>query len=51
MKILTITAILDILLNILLIPKLGIVGAAAASTTSFAFAGLASVLLLWLFQE
>jgi O-antigen/teichoic acid export membrane protein len=46
MRILSVTAILDVLLNILLIPKFEIVGAALASTLSFVFAGLTSIFLL-----
>jgi stage V sporulation protein B len=46
MKILTMAAILDILLNIVLIPLYGIQGAAMASTMSFAFAGIISTISL-----
>jgi stage V sporulation protein B len=46
MAILVSTAVLDIVLNVVLIPKLGIIGAATASTLSFVFAGLVSTLLL-----
>ena len=51
MRILIVTAILDIILNILLIPKFGINGAAEASTVSFIFAGLSSVFVLWTIKE
>lgn len=46
MKILAAAAILDILLNVLLIPPYGIHGAAIASTVSFAFAGIVSTISL-----
>ena len=46
MKILTMAALLDILFNIVLIPIYGIQGAATASTTSFAFAGIISTISL-----
>ncbi|WP_456475386.1 flippase [Candidatus Pyrohabitans sp.] len=43
MKILGIAAVIDVLLNLLLIPHFGIMGAALASSLSLAFAGVASV--------
>ena len=46
MTILISTAVLDAILNIALIPKLGIMGAATASTLSFVFAGVISTALL-----
>jgi len=46
MKILLVTAGLDILLNILLIPRYLVMGAALASTCAFIFAGAASVVAL-----
>jgi stage V sporulation protein B len=45
-KILAITAILDISLNFFLIPKFGIIGAAIASATSFCFVGIVSTMLI-----
>ncbi len=46
MKILIVTAFLDIVLNVVLIQKYQMMGAAAASTLSFAFAGVVSSLVL-----
>jgi|Deesub1362A_J573_1020465.scaffolds.fasta_scaffold00115_88 stage V sporulation protein B len=46
MRLLGITAGIDVVLNIILIPKLGIVGAAIASTLSFTFVGLLSIFLI-----
>jgi stage V sporulation protein B len=46
MKLMVAAAMLDILLNLLLIPPLGIMGAAYATSTGFAFAGVSSTLLL-----
>lgn len=46
MRILITAALLDILLNIVLIPIYGIQGAAMASSTSFAFAGIISTVTL-----
>jgi stage V sporulation protein B len=46
MKILAIAALIDVLLNIALIPILGIKGAAYATALSFAFAGVASTINL-----
>ena len=49
MAILVSTAVLDGLLNIMLIPRLGIIGAATASTLSFVFAGVVSTTMLILY--
>ncbi len=46
MKILVVSAVLDLILNLALIPNYGIIGAAIASSTSMILAGLSSVLLL-----
>jgi stage V sporulation protein B len=46
MKILFITAILDVIFNILLIPRYHIEGAAFATSLSCIFAGVASLILL-----
>jgi stage V sporulation protein B len=51
MAILISTAVLDVALNVALIPKLGIIGAALASTLSFVFAGVGSTLLLVLYLK
>jgi stage V sporulation protein B len=51
MKILISTAVLDAMLNWVLIPKFGIIGAAFASTLSFVFAGFGSTLLLVLYLK
>lgn len=49
MAVLISTAVLDAVLNLILIPKFGIIGAAAASTLSFVFAGVGSTILLGLY--
>jgi O-antigen/teichoic acid export membrane protein len=46
MAVLVSTAFLDVLLNLILIPRFEIVGAATASTLSFIFAGVCSTILL-----
>lgn len=46
MAILISTAVLDVVLNLTLIPRFEIVGAAVASTMSFVFAGLTSTILV-----
>ncbi|MBI4344138.1 MAG: flippase [Euryarchaeota archaeon] len=46
MRLLLSTALLDVILNALLVPGYGLEGAAAASTLSFAYAGVASTWLL-----
>jgi stage V sporulation protein B len=46
MKLMGLAALLDVFLNALLIPQMGIMGAAYATALSFAFAGAASTLLL-----
>lgn len=46
MKILAVAALIDLLLNIALIPVLGVEGAAYATALSFAFAGVASTINL-----
>jgi stage V sporulation protein B len=46
MKLLLLTALLDFLLNLFLIPPYGLMGAAYASSGSFLFAGIASTVLL-----
>lgn len=51
MKILISTAVLDAILNWVLIPQFEIIGAAFASTLSFVFAGVGSTLLLVLYLK
>ncbi len=46
MRILMIAAVFDVFLNAILIPRYALMGAAVATSSSMAFAGIASVLLL-----
>lgn len=46
LRILSLAAVLDVFLNALLIPRYELMGAAVATSTSMAFAGLSSALLL-----
>ncbi len=46
MKLMGAAAVLDVVLNILLIPQMGVMGAAYATALSFAFTGVASTVML-----
>ncbi len=50
MRILILAAVLDVFLNAALIPRYALLGAAAATSTSMAFAGIASSVLYWRYQ-
>ncbi len=50
MRILILAAVLDVFLNAALIPRYALIGAAAATSTSMAFAGIASSVLYWRYQ-
>ena len=51
MKILFIAVVMDVVFNFLLIPILGIEGAALATMLSTMFAGITSLVLLWRYIE
>ncbi len=51
MRILMLAALLDIFLNLILIPRYAMIGAAVATSTSMAFAGIASTVLYWKYHE
>jgi len=46
MKILSLAAALDFVLNLILIPKFGIIGSAIATSSSLSFAGIFSTIIL-----
>jgi len=51
MRVLMIAALLDLFLNAMLIPGYGMTGAAVATSSSMAFAGIASMVLYWKYQN